>query len=787
MLKFWSNIQLVFQIAIVVGVVLLFSFLDPFGIFRSKKQSLENTPVTVESIKQIGQLITAEYYGEVLTSLQESIEQEIKESDLTDDQEFDKLEEQYIEALQEFYDQRSSVKLGIFNKGNKLYDLFYEDYPFLTEYPFYQPFIQSILSEVKKDNNKQRWKNERQLLKELIKVENQKELDEILIAINAVSSNKFKENKREEREVFSSNKTKRKQIVVLGRGSVKAGINFENFTESNFKYDEENRTIHLIGLKPRILTSDINPWFIPEKKVKGFEIVLMTRKARKPELMLRVKQQALDKLTQNAIKAGIVDNARKNAESNLKSFFSLLIPGGIEEVVIHDSFLSYFYEEYVSGTITTDIMENVDSMFIHRYKTDSSEVISLRNDLLKKRMFLRNDTSSYVINRYSSRLRMIEDEILTVSEKNWLIKEKEKIETSINQLRDTSLFLSQVEIVPDRLDSIWSYPTIKQFKEYKKEVDHTLFEEFKWYEVISKDPAYLANQNKKQKALIRKVYIHLMAKRLFAFEQLSSVIKKKTKNVVEGNTTFTTDSSFAESIDTTGEKHAIEFENSLESHLIEITGTIQDLIEEENAVVDTNELKYTFDKMEIHWTNDQERETVIKLLRNVQRDWKLKVLEDTVSIHRYSEWYLYLESDTLPNSWLSFLNKEQEHFRESERILEIKKMKKLSFSQVKSLSSNLDEIWFNPTVEELDEIKTRAEERKYNTPIRGIRTKRKKIFIEVEIQKHILEKKKKAYSFMMKELLQQVNVIEVEKGKYMSISKGKPVSQTDKLPTILTK
>ena len=31
--------------------------------------------------------------------------------------------------------------------------------------------------------------------------------------------------------------------------------------------------IHFYGIKPTVLDVDINPWFIPERKVKGFELV----------------------------------------------------------------------------------------------------------------------------------------------------------------------------------------------------------------------------------------------------------------------------------------------------------------------------------------------------------------------------------------------------------------------------------------------------------------------------------------------------------------------------------
>jgi len=71
-MSFFKNLAFLIQAAIVVAAVLLFSFFDPFGMFGSTKTKLENTTVSVESIRNIGELITAEYYGEVLSSFKEA-------------------------------------------------------------------------------------------------------------------------------------------------------------------------------------------------------------------------------------------------------------------------------------------------------------------------------------------------------------------------------------------------------------------------------------------------------------------------------------------------------------------------------------------------------------------------------------------------------------------------------------------------------------------------------------------------------------------------------------------
>ena len=67
---FWGKllkaIPFLLQVILVVVVIVVFAFWDPFGIFIPTKLKLKDTPVDVQSIRDIGQLITAEYYGEVI-------------------------------------------------------------------------------------------------------------------------------------------------------------------------------------------------------------------------------------------------------------------------------------------------------------------------------------------------------------------------------------------------------------------------------------------------------------------------------------------------------------------------------------------------------------------------------------------------------------------------------------------------------------------------------------------------------------------------------------------------
>ena len=66
---FIRNWKLLLDCVIVVAAILAFTFWDPFNIFNTRK--LRQTATLVTSIREIGELVTAEYYGEVIASWKE--------------------------------------------------------------------------------------------------------------------------------------------------------------------------------------------------------------------------------------------------------------------------------------------------------------------------------------------------------------------------------------------------------------------------------------------------------------------------------------------------------------------------------------------------------------------------------------------------------------------------------------------------------------------------------------------------------------------------------------------
>ena len=73
--------KLILQALIVVAIIVAVFLLNPFNIFGTGLK-LENTANMVSNVRTIGQLITAEYYGEVIATLDESQLNMIEEDNL---------------------------------------------------------------------------------------------------------------------------------------------------------------------------------------------------------------------------------------------------------------------------------------------------------------------------------------------------------------------------------------------------------------------------------------------------------------------------------------------------------------------------------------------------------------------------------------------------------------------------------------------------------------------------------------------------------------------------------
>ncbi len=399
-MPFFSQISgffsLAVQIVLVVAAVLVFSFFDPFGIFKPSSPKLEDTPVSLKSIKDIGELITAEYYGEVVVSLKGKYIEEIDTTSKAFAEKANDLNQQFQLAIAALKEQ-DSVRFKDFNQGKKIKEYFHSAFPDLTSDPNYYAFIEALTKNLKE-------RNEQSLLKRLYK-------EKVSDAELRVDPSIFEDYKREElNAVYADNFKRNRQLVILGRGWVKAGFDFGNFTDDNFKYDADKKLIHFIGLEPKLLSYTINPWFIPEKGVKGFEIILASNK-NNPEHVLEAKREALNKLRSQALERNILKQAEDNARENLKMFFSLLLEVDIEDVIFHTNEFEYNLKLITrDDTIRGGELNLIDSLISKNIDRDRVGVELFMESLQQYQVCYLGHCDSLKFSRYANVAQTIADD-----------------------------------------------------------------------------------------------------------------------------------------------------------------------------------------------------------------------------------------------------------------------------------------------------------------------------------------------------------------------------------------
>lgn len=407
--------SLILQIIVVVAAVLVFSWFDPFDILAPTKRTLKNTPIQVQSIREIGQLITAEYYGEVISSLKEVI----GEKQYNEMQEFnyivDDLHADFKFAIADFVEEDFPN-----NNKDQLFAAFTTLNPELVNDSLYKTYLYYIFEKIK-DRNYKRNEINREL-----EINKQKTLIKRLYLnrynwrdqLFEIETDEFKSVKKEVIEKASKKDYRNKRLVLIGRGWVKAGFDFCEFSDRNFRYDETRKRIHFIGLQPQIISATINPWFIPEEGVEGFEFLIAERGARlKPVYTKMVKQRCLDKLQQQAMEKQILALSQKNAETHLKAFFSLLLDEEVEGVYFHTNFLDYTLDVILSDSvIRNEEVYTIDSSICYFNKTytdkDKLEKLSAFIDTLQKAKTNFYGASFTLNNKTSLLFSIVQDRVI---------------------------------------------------------------------------------------------------------------------------------------------------------------------------------------------------------------------------------------------------------------------------------------------------------------------------------------------------------------------------------------
>lgn len=343
--------SLIAQIVLAVIIVLALILINPWNLFTKGEEKIKDTPLLVRSMKEIGQLITAEYYGETVADNFTVIE-------LTDSQ-MDVKTAEILKLHKKFYGVFDSLAANDNSYWEfRLRNLFENNYPEIINHPDF-----SDLREVyyKRSVDK---KIHKKFYRYHLDIANEGKL-------NTLSNKIIDSLKSDLIEIYGNennvpDKIKKKEILVMvGRGWVKAGFDFKEFDPDNFFYNDKEKRIYLAGMKP-FLEVTMNPWFIPEKGVEGFEFVLAGNQVEHDRsIVLETKRKCASKLLRQAEDREILKKAKENAEKNLKHFFSLMMDTEIESVTLGESKIDIYQELFKSNdTISLDELALVEKEFM---------------------------------------------------------------------------------------------------------------------------------------------------------------------------------------------------------------------------------------------------------------------------------------------------------------------------------------------------------------------------------------------------------------------------------------
>lgn len=324
--KYW----ILFAIVVLYFILAGLNFL-PRGLNIFKKQELliDDTPVIVKEIRELGELTTSEFYGEVYADLNEVYEDLV--ATLTDSIIINPaLYYQNYKGLKEYMDNsgRYQEMENAYFSASERYDTMLSEY--LKKVEEFKQDESKLNEEIEanKDNRKERKQLEKRLddLKDKLKEEKGK-LD------NEREDFRKIEKKYREKRVDIWELRKRRNLVYIGRGWVKAGVSLKDLTDDDIIVDEDDSSSIQIRISdPVIIDADINPWFIytDEKKVKGFEVFIektgsiLSEDNFTDREVADLKRKCKDKLKENAIEKGLLTNAKSSAINTLENFFHLV-------------------------------------------------------------------------------------------------------------------------------------------------------------------------------------------------------------------------------------------------------------------------------------------------------------------------------------------------------------------------------------------------------------------------------------------------------------------------------
>ncbi len=350
---FLKNWKFLLDVLIVLALVVGLFVWNPFGVFGGGLK-LNETANMVTEVRRIGQLVTAEYYGEVIASIDEArldlIEDEnirtrggilyldIKSAikNLKDFQALskDERDEEY-EKMTPVNNWRRIIRHEV-DSRNIMDKLNYHGFlDGVSADPLYEDMLEYLYRVKTKKKKDDKWNPSQRNREEALFL-----MHETPVTFkDTLNSKEFIDFYYQNKIADFSRKETRKKLAMVGRGWVKAGFDFTNLDPSAVVVYDDVEEVHIFGLAPTILNADINPWFIPEKGIPGFEILDFNGKVDFKDAK-KVKEYCVEKLMSFAHRAEILKNAEIQGAETLKNLFSLITGKDVKKVVFHHDGIS---------------------------------------------------------------------------------------------------------------------------------------------------------------------------------------------------------------------------------------------------------------------------------------------------------------------------------------------------------------------------------------------------------------------------------------------------------------
>ena len=320
------------QVGRIVGIVALvligLFILNRFVPFVSTSYSLGTSALSIKEVKDIGELMSAEFYGEIIHSLNEGF-------DGTSDKAFETAYDSLRKTVQFLYKvHENEVGNGDREKIWKHAYKYFKDYSADREKLVYL----HLLRIANRDGRLRKPKKDAEL--RFFKQLNTDGQDWDTFIANRGDL------LRAEKQKYASEILNKIEIHYLCRGWVKAGYDLTAISNESLKPDAADSVLRITGLDPYILAADINPWFIPPQGpytngVPGFELLKVTINGndRNPtitatnsraknevpfRLISRTKKTARIELLEEALERDIFGTAKSSAEESLLQLIQML-------------------------------------------------------------------------------------------------------------------------------------------------------------------------------------------------------------------------------------------------------------------------------------------------------------------------------------------------------------------------------------------------------------------------------------------------------------------------------